>query len=46
MSQLLNMFPQLKNMDQESLIKLMMKGNNASLDSESRVIYNQTIQSF
>lgn len=40
------MFPQLKNMDQDSLIKLLQNGNTASLDSESRVIYTHTIQSF
>eukprot|EP00801_Mesodinium_rubrum_P000229 Mrub_00229.p1 GENE.Mrub_00229~~Mrub_00229.p1 ORF type:complete len:1325 (-),score=333.50 Mrub_00229:65-3886(-) len=43
LSQLLNMFPQLKNMDQESLLKLLQTGkHNASMDSESRVIYTQT----
>lgn len=37
------MFPQLKNMDQDSLIKLLQTGkNNASMDSESRVMLTQT----
>lgn len=43
----MNMFPQLKNMDQDNLLKLLQGGkNNVSMDSESRVIYTQTIQSF
>lgn len=47
LSQLMNMFPQLKNMDQDSLLKLLQTNkNNVSMDSESRVIYTQTIQSF
>jgi DNA-binding transcriptional regulator/RsmH inhibitor MraZ len=47
LSQLMNMFPQLKNMDQDNLLKLLQNNkNNVSMDSESRVIYTQTIQSF
>jgi hypothetical protein len=47
MNVLLKLFPQLKNLDQHQLLALLQQQNNSSsLDTEGRVLYNQTIQSF